>query len=90
MRLPAAAQLLLGATHLALGPALHRLLPEPAQLLRQTPFRIIGSLQIPVGILYCSQQRAYALTYLRVRLQTLHNLFVADLIDFHRGSLLWR
>jgi len=37
-----------------------------------------GKVLVPVGILYCSQQQAYALTNLRVRLQTLHNLFVAD------------
>jgi hypothetical protein len=41
-------------------------------------------------ILHCSQQRAYALTNLRVRLQTVQNLFIADPVDFHRGSLLWR
>jgi hypothetical protein len=83
-------QLLLGAAHLTLDPALHCLLPEPTQLLRQTPFGIIGLLQIPVSILHCSQQRAYALTNLQVRLQTLQNPFVADLVDFHGGSLFWR
>jgi hypothetical protein len=41
-----------------------------------------------VRVLYCSQQRAYPLTNLRVRLKALQNFLVADLLDFHDNWLL--
>lgn len=83
--LSAASKFLLRLLHLPLGPRLHRLLAQPADLFDQPHFGRIGFLQIPGRIVYHRQQCRYPVLDLRVRVEPPQNRLVAQLRRFlHR------